>query len=154
MPAIASSTPSRSPNAPGATSGAPTAFSQLLGGLYRFTPDTIYLSPAPLYHASPAGWTTMTQRLGGTAVVMERFDAEEWLALVERRALFPLAVQGGLADLAPLDVRGLAVGRHLDVLGLRPHAVGQVDQFPQPCQFVFRQLAFLDVEQCRDCMLD
>ena len=44
----------------------------------------MYLSPAPLYHAAPAGWTTMTQRLGGTAVVMEHFDAEGWLALVER----------------------------------------------------------------------
>jgi long-chain acyl-CoA synthetase len=64
--------------------GAPSTFGALLSGLYRFTPDTVYLSPAPLYHASPAGWTTMTQRFGGTAVVMERFDPEEWLALVER----------------------------------------------------------------------
>jgi acyl-CoA synthetase (AMP-forming)/AMP-acid ligase II len=64
--------------------GAPSKFGALLSGLYRFTPDTVYLSPAPLYHASPAGWTTMTQRFGGTAVVMERFDPEDWLAQVER----------------------------------------------------------------------
>jgi acyl-CoA synthetase (AMP-forming)/AMP-acid ligase II len=64
--------------------GAPSKFGKLLSGLYRFTPDTVYLSPAPLYHASPAGWTTMTQRFGGTAVVMERFDPEDWLAQVER----------------------------------------------------------------------
>jgi acyl-CoA synthetase (AMP-forming)/AMP-acid ligase II len=64
--------------------GAETPFGSLLTGLYGFTADTVYLSPAPLYHAAPAGWTTMTQRLGGTAIVMERFDAEEWLALVER----------------------------------------------------------------------
>ena len=64
--------------------GAPTPFASLLVGLYGFTESTVYLSPAPLYHAAPAGWTTMTQRLGGTAVVMERFDAEQWLALVER----------------------------------------------------------------------
>jgi len=64
--------------------GAPTKFGRLLSGLYRVTPDTVYLSPAPLYHAGPAGWTTMVQRFGGTAVVMERFDPEDWLAQVER----------------------------------------------------------------------
>jgi acyl-CoA synthetase (AMP-forming)/AMP-acid ligase II len=64
--------------------GAHTPFGSLLVGLYGFSADTVYLSPAPLYHAAPAGWTTMTQRLGGTAIVMERFDAEEWLALLER----------------------------------------------------------------------
>ena len=64
--------------------GAPSKFGRLLSGLYRVTPDTVYLSPAPLYHAAPAGWTTMIQRFGGTAVVMERFDPEDWLAQVER----------------------------------------------------------------------
>lgn len=63
--------------------GAPTPFASLLTGLYGFTADTVYLSPAPLYHAAPAGWTTMTQRLGGTAVVMERFDPVEFLRLIE-----------------------------------------------------------------------
>jgi len=64
--------------------GEPTPFAALLSGLYGFTADTVYLSPAPLHHAGPAGWTTMTQRFGGTAVVMEHFDPEELLALVER----------------------------------------------------------------------
>ena len=64
--------------------GADTPFGALLSGLYGFTAETVYLSPAPLYHAAPAGWTTMTQRLGGTAVVMEHFDAEDFLALIER----------------------------------------------------------------------
>jgi acyl-CoA synthetase (AMP-forming)/AMP-acid ligase II len=64
--------------------GADTPFGSLLLGLYGFSTETVYLSPAPLYHAAPAGWTTTTQRLGGTVVVMERFDAEAWLALVER----------------------------------------------------------------------
>jgi acyl-CoA synthetase (AMP-forming)/AMP-acid ligase II len=56
----------------------------MLAGLFGFSSDTVYLSPAPLYHAAPAGWTTGTQRLGGTAVVMERFDPLELLAAVER----------------------------------------------------------------------
>ena len=64
--------------------GAPSFVTQLLGGLFGFTRDTVYLSPAPLYHAAPAGWTVGTQRLGGTAVVMERFDPLELLAAIER----------------------------------------------------------------------
>jgi fatty-acyl-CoA synthase len=46
----------------------------LLGGLFGATADTVYLSPAPLYHSAPLGFTTAVQSLGGTAVVMERFD--------------------------------------------------------------------------------
>jgi long-chain acyl-CoA synthetase len=64
--------------------GAPSFLTQLLTGLFGFDADTVYLSPAPLYHAAPAGWTIGTQRLGGTAVVMERFDARDLLAAVER----------------------------------------------------------------------
>jgi len=88
--------------------GAPQPFASLLVGLYGFSESTVYLSPAPLYHAAPAGWTTMTQRLGGTAVVMERFDAEEWLALVERhRATHSQLVPTHLVRLLKLpdDVR-------------------------------------------------
>ncbi|WP_158967081.1 acyl-CoA synthetase [Chachezhania sediminis] len=46
-------------------------------------PDTIYLSPAPLYHAAPLRTSMMAVMLGGTAVIMERFDAEEMLRLIE-----------------------------------------------------------------------
>ncbi len=49
--------------------------------------DVVYLSPAPLYHAAPAGWTVGAQRLGGTAVVMERFDPLELLAAIERHRI-------------------------------------------------------------------
>src|SRR4051794_12186425 len=44
----------------------------------------IYLSPAPLYHSAPIFWTMGVHRLGGTAVVMERFDPEQALDLIER----------------------------------------------------------------------
>jgi len=64
--------------------GAVSFLTRLLNGLFGFTSDTIYLSPAPLYHAAPAGWTIGTQRLGGTAVVMEHFDPLELLAAIER----------------------------------------------------------------------
>ncbi len=61
---------------------APTTM-HLLAGLFGFTADTIYLSPAPLYHAAPLGFTTGVQCLGGTCVVMERFDAEHALRLID-----------------------------------------------------------------------
>jgi fatty-acyl-CoA synthase len=44
----------------------------------------VYLSPAPLYHAAPIGWCSTVQRLGGTVVVMERFDPEFALQTIEK----------------------------------------------------------------------
>jgi acyl-CoA synthetase (AMP-forming)/AMP-acid ligase II len=55
----------------------------LLAGVYGLDSETVYLSPAPLYHAAPAGWSTTAQRLGGTVVVMDRFDPLEFLRLIE-----------------------------------------------------------------------
>jgi long-chain acyl-CoA synthetase len=52
--------------------------------LFGFRPGMTYLCPAPLYHAAPLAWSMAAQRLGGTVVVMERFDAEEALAAIER----------------------------------------------------------------------
>lgn len=52
--------------------------------LYGWTPDSIYLSPAPLYHAAPLGWSTAVQAMGGTVILMERFDAEDALRFIEQ----------------------------------------------------------------------
>jgi len=43
----------------------------------------VYLSPAPLYHAAPLRWSMAVQQLGGTVIVMERFDAEKALEYIE-----------------------------------------------------------------------
>jgi long-chain acyl-CoA synthetase len=51
---------------------------------FGFGPDTVYLCPAPLYHAAPLGWSMGTTRLGGTVVVMERFDPAECLRAIAR----------------------------------------------------------------------
>jgi long-chain acyl-CoA synthetase len=51
---------------------------------YGFAEDTIYLSPAPMYHAAPLVFSLAVQRCGGTVLMMPRFDALEALALVER----------------------------------------------------------------------
>ena len=52
--------------------------------LYGFGADTVYLSPAPLYHSAPLRFNMAVHRLGGTTVVMERFDAAWALELIER----------------------------------------------------------------------
>jgi long-chain acyl-CoA synthetase len=62
----------------------PTSVTVLGQLLYGFEPDMVYLSPAPLYHAAPLRFTMAVTQTGGTAVVMEHFDPEEFLALVER----------------------------------------------------------------------
>jgi long-chain acyl-CoA synthetase len=64
--------------------GDPIALVTLATALFGFGPETIYLSPAPLYHAAPLRFCMAVQRVGGTAVVMERFDPEQLLALIER----------------------------------------------------------------------
>ena len=68
----------------GAELGTPNTFTMLMSGLYGFDESSVYLCPAPLYHAAPAGWTSGAHRLGSAAVVMERFDPLETLALIER----------------------------------------------------------------------
>ncbi|WP_066650807.1 MULTISPECIES: acyl-CoA synthetase [Sphingomonas] len=56
----------------------------LAQALYRFGPESIYLSPAPLYHAAPLRWSMTVMRLGGTVVMMQHFDPEAALAAIER----------------------------------------------------------------------
>jgi acyl-CoA synthetase (AMP-forming)/AMP-acid ligase II len=56
----------------------------LLAHGFGFTAEDVYLSPAPVYHAAPLKWCAGVQALGGTVVVMERFEAETALAAIER----------------------------------------------------------------------
>ncbi|GAA2152385.1 acyl-CoA synthetase [Actinomadura napierensis] len=56
----------------------------LITGLFGAGGDSVYLSPAPLYHAAPLRYSMIFQRCGATVVVMEKFDAEQALAAVER----------------------------------------------------------------------
>ena len=82
----------------------PTGVVGVLQLLFAASADSIYLSPAPLYHAAPLRFTMSIIGLGGTVVVMEHFDAEEYLA--PDRAL-PRDAQPGRAD----DVRAPAQAR-------------------------------------------
>jgi long-chain acyl-CoA synthetase len=54
------------------------------GNLYGYSQDTVYLSPAPLYHAAPLAFVLGVLSFGGTVVMMERFDAEQALNLIEK----------------------------------------------------------------------
>lgn len=44
----------------------------------------VYLSPAPLYHAAPIGWCSTAHRLGGTIVMMEKFEPHTALEAIEK----------------------------------------------------------------------
>ncbi len=55
-----------------------------LGALYDMTEETVYLSPAPLYHAAPLRFCMLTLFCGGTVVVMRKFDAQRALELIEK----------------------------------------------------------------------
>jgi len=55
----------------------------LLTGLFGYDAQTRYLSPAPLYHAAPLRHSMVTIKMGGTAYIMDRFDAAGALKLIE-----------------------------------------------------------------------
>ena len=64
--------------------GEAPALVPLLSFLFGFTPESVYLSPAPMYHAAPLRFSMSLQRLGSTVVIMEHFDAEAALVAIER----------------------------------------------------------------------
>jgi long-chain acyl-CoA synthetase len=68
------------PGRPGGVVNSIFAFMRSLG----VDQNSVYLNPAPLYHSAPFAWSMGVLRLGGTAVVMESFDAEQALALIAR----------------------------------------------------------------------
>jgi acyl-CoA synthetase (AMP-forming)/AMP-acid ligase II len=61
---------------------APGSLSVLAKMLYDFSDQTVYLSPAPLYHAAPLRYCMTVHGFGGTVIVMEHFDAEQALKLI------------------------------------------------------------------------
>lgn len=56
----------------------------MLSGVFRVGAGTVYLSPAPIYHAAPLKYCAAMQALGATVVLMEKFDAETALAAIEK----------------------------------------------------------------------
>ncbi len=58
--------------------------SQAFFKFWRFREGQIHLMPAPLYHSAPWVAVAGTIRMGGTLIVMEHFDEEQVLQLIER----------------------------------------------------------------------
>lgn len=64
--------------------GAGLAVDHALGAAFGFDAHTVYLCPAPLYHAAPLGWSMAVHRHHGQVVVLPAFDAVECLKAIER----------------------------------------------------------------------
>ncbi|MFV2039653.1 MAG: acyl-CoA synthetase [Acidimicrobiales bacterium] len=88
----------------------------LLAALFGADENTRYLSPAPLYHAAPLRFCRSIHRLGGTVVVMERFDPEDLLRQIElHRITFMQVVPTMFVRMLKLDE---AVRNQYDVSSL------------------------------------
>src|SRR5437868_5878996 len=62
----------------------PLPLFDFLNRLWQYREGMIYLSPAPLYHSAPQAAVSLAIRNGGTVIIMEQFDPEQYLRLVER----------------------------------------------------------------------
>ena len=69
---------------PDAHPAEPMAIMEFVKFMFGFREGQTYLSPAPLYHSAPQASVSATMRLGGTSVIMERFDPEQFLQLIEK----------------------------------------------------------------------
>ncbi len=68
----------------GEAADAPHMLGDRVAGRYGVGEDSVILSPAPLYHTAPLVYGMVAHRLGATLIIMDRFDAEEMLRLIER----------------------------------------------------------------------
>ncbi|MFC9355188.1 acyl-CoA synthetase [Rhodococcus sp. NPDC057014] len=55
----------------------------VFGGGYAMGPDSVYLSPAPLYHAAPLRFGMVIHSLGGTVITTRKFDPEQCLSIID-----------------------------------------------------------------------
>lgn len=59
-------------------------YTAIFGAKYGFDSETVYLSPAPLYHAAPLRFGGVVLALGGTVHVMTKFDPVRVLERIEQ----------------------------------------------------------------------
>ena len=62
----------------------PSSVLPRLAALNCLDPEQVHLVAGPLYHSAPGGFALYAQMVGGTIVVMRKFDPEEALRLIER----------------------------------------------------------------------
>lgn len=70
--------PDRSVDEPG------DAVTALFGPTIGLDAESVYLSPAPVYHAAPLRFMAAVHRSGATVVMMGKFDAEDALRCIEK----------------------------------------------------------------------
>ncbi len=63
------------------------SMNHVLKALFDVDDESVYLSPAPMYHSAPIGFCSSVQSLGGTVVMMDRFDPVEALQAMEKHAV-------------------------------------------------------------------
>jgi long-chain acyl-CoA synthetase len=73
----------RSLPADGNGSWAQSVLEMALSHHYGMNQSSVYLSPAPMYHAAGVNYTMAVNRVGAASIIMERFDAEAVLRLIE-----------------------------------------------------------------------
>ncbi len=74
----------------------------------RLGGDDVHITTGPLYHSGPAAFSALTHVLGGTIVILERFDPQRWLALVDEHRVnttFTAPTQLKRLVTVPEDVR-------------------------------------------------
>ena len=103
----------------------------LLGYAYNFesTYDDVHIVAGPLYHAAPYAWAAFSLILGNTVVVMPKFDAEEFLRLVQKYRVSTTWIVPTMVNRIinlPTDIRG-----RYDTSSLRAITVGG-ESFPFP----------------------
>jgi acyl-CoA synthetase (AMP-forming)/AMP-acid ligase II len=52
--------------------------------LIGYRPDDIYITTGPLYHSGPSSFMSMGLGMGQTVILQRKFDAEDWLRLVDK----------------------------------------------------------------------
>ena len=65
----------------------PLPLFHFLNRLWQCEEGMRYLSPAPLYHSAPLANVSLALRNGGTVVIMEQFDPQQYLELVQRHRI-------------------------------------------------------------------
>lgn len=105
----------------GQPAGTAPPVAAMLAGVFGASEDSVYLSPAPLYHAAPLTFTMNFLRLGSTCIVMERFDAVDALRQIERHrathsqwvpTMFVRMLKLPEEDRARFDVSSMEVAIH------------------------------------------
>ena len=64
--------------------GTDPALAAALIQLIGYEPGDVYLTTGPLYHSGPLGFMGIAQLMGGVTIVQRHFEAEAWLALVDK----------------------------------------------------------------------